>query len=191
MRAWPECEHHLGCHLRWVPHSGNALKRNQNVNTTKAVALGGTLILVMPSTVGLTYHFFWALDRIGKIVWQGGLEVVLKSCFSDGKLYWKKVFCWLSLTGPCVNCSVRIRTRFTWCSGGDKCELHCLQYHKSHSDLDYWKHHCSSQQRWNTLLHLWLPWPLCCWSESCHNNRDFCFSFSSKFHYSSSSVNQR
>jgi hypothetical protein len=40
------------------PYSGNALKRNQNVNTTTAAALGGTLILVMPSTQGLTYHFF-------------------------------------------------------------------------------------------------------------------------------------
>lgn len=30
---------------------------NQNVGITSAASLGGTLILVMPSTLGLTYHF--------------------------------------------------------------------------------------------------------------------------------------
>ncbi len=44
---------HLSCFvlskaLRWG--------RNQNVGTTLAAASGGTLILVMPSTLGLTYH---------------------------------------------------------------------------------------------------------------------------------------
>jgi hypothetical protein len=44
---------HLNCFvlsnaLRW--------RRNQNVGTTLAAAWGGTLILVMPSTLGVTYH---------------------------------------------------------------------------------------------------------------------------------------